>query len=110
MAAEPQSLLRRLVRPGRKALQIGLGIGTAAAGLAQHGVTVDVIELHQEVGEPDFGTLHPMEHRSVLVRTVCKESFVETIGFCFAHIVESCLIPVEGQHRPESYHCPVTFN
>ena len=41
--------LCRLVRPGRNALLIGLGIGTAAQGLQEHGIAVDVIELHQEV-------------------------------------------------------------
>jgi len=41
--------LRRLVRPGKRALAIGLGVGTAVSGLQQHGITVDVIELHSEV-------------------------------------------------------------
>ncbi len=41
--------LRRLVRPGKRALAIGLGVGTAVSGLQQHGITVDVIELHREV-------------------------------------------------------------
>ena len=39
----------RLVGPGARALAIGLGVGTAVSGLQQHGVAVDVIELHREV-------------------------------------------------------------
>ena len=42
-------LTNRLVRPGAWALAIGLGVGTAISGLQQHGIVVDVIELHEEV-------------------------------------------------------------
>ena len=55
MRSHHDLLRHRLVRPGTRALAIGLGIGTAISGLQEHGIIFDVIELHSEVSLPRTG-------------------------------------------------------